>query len=66
MAQKFKDVNKGGVTERHQIMSIACDGLDTRYQGKDYLPFEYGNRETAIFNSMFGVLCNKNTVTNSC
>jgi len=37
-------------------MSIACDGLDTRYQVKIYLPFESGNMEKPPY-LIAGLVC---------
>jgi hypothetical protein len=43
-----EDAGEEEATERYQLMSIVCDGLDTRYQGKFYLPFECGNIEKPL------------------
>jgi len=38
-------------------MSIAFGGLDTRYQGKIYLPFEYGDIEKPLYSIECLVFC---------
>lgn len=48
MNRKFNDVGNGGVTEWYKLVLIACDGSDTKYQGKICLPFEYGNIEKRL------------------
>lgn len=44
--RKFKDEGNEG---EYQLLSVACEGLGKKYEGKTSLPLEYGNVQNPLY-----------------